>query len=565
MENLLLLAAACLSCCAGTASFFLKNKKHTYTILRWIWGAAAGCILIALGLMARYLLAGRFDIAYVYSHTDRGLETAYRISALWAGQEGSFLLFAAAYTIMGMPLLKFKTDTAMRAFGIYALTGFCLFIMCFISNPFLRMEVTPENGLGLAEALKDPWMVVHPPLVFIAYSAMAVLASLSAGLDKQSPGPETDRMRFWTLFSWIFLGLGIFTGSVWAYRALGWGGYWAWDPIENAALVPWLILCGYIHGKTGEKKFGRVLPFIAACFGTFLTRSGILKDVSSHAYTEGNQAVSALIIALIMVFVCCIIYMKVKARKDPAAHEVKTDRTSALFYLFAALIFLGTVAPLVLKINTSGVFYTVISILFALVFTAFLLYRDLNTLIRNNIWVMAINTALSACVVLLIRRVNILWILLFWFCVSPLSLWITDGFKSRDAKYYVYHIGMILLIAGAITSSALSYEAFALVRPGSAAVNIGGVSLEFSRLLGRDTVILSSVLQDAVIASAGSVVMPEGTLAIPYTVKPLISLFWTGGFSAILSPCLAAAANKISHAIKQCRGNIAREQARAGL
>jgi cytochrome c biogenesis factor len=155
--------------------------------------------------------------------------------------------------------------------------------------------------------------------------------------------------------------------------------------------------------------------------------------------------------------------------------------------------------------------------------------------------------------------------LLFWFCVSPLSLWITDGFKSRDAKYYVYHIGMILLIAGAITSSALSYEAFALVRPGSAAVNIGGVSLEFSRLLGRDTVILSSALQDAVIASADSVVMPDGTLAIPYTVKPLISLFWTGGFSAILSPCLAAAANKISRAIRRYRGNIAREQMRAEL
>jgi cytochrome c-type biogenesis protein CcmF len=546
MENSLLLAAACISFCAGTAAFLLKGKKHICALIRCLWAAASGCVLAALGLMAYYLLAGRFDIEYVYSHTEKSLGLAYRISALWSGQEGSFLLFAAAFAFTGMPLLKLKTDTAKRAFGIYAFTGFCLFMMCFISDPFSRMEVIPNNGLGIAEALRNPWMVVHPPLVFIAYSAMAVLAALSAGLSGQSSRQETDRVRFWILFSWIFLGLGIFTGSVWAYRALGWGGYWAWDPIENAALVPWLILCGYIHGKTGEKRFGCVLPFIAACFGTYLTRSGILKDASSHAYTEGNRIVSALIMALIAAFAGFAIYMKIRSRKEPVQPEAKRDRSALLFYPFAALIFLGTAAPLALRTGTPGAFFTVISVLFAVIFTAFLLYRDLNALIRKNIWVMAVNTLLSAGVVLLVRQVNVLWILLFWFCISPLSLWITDGFKSRRAKYYIYHAGMVLLIAGAITSSALSYEAFAVTRPGSAVLDIGGVAIGLPGLLGKGTLIISTVFQDKVIDCAGAFIMPDGTMAVPYTVKPLILLFWIGGFLAVLSPCLAAAAGKIS-------------------
>jgi cytochrome c-type biogenesis protein CcmF len=156
MENSLLLAAACISFCAGTAAFLLKGKKHICALIRCLWAAASGCVLAALGLMAYYLLAGRFDIEYVYSHTEKSLGLAYRISALWSGQEGSFLLFAAAFAFTGMPLLKLKTDTAKRAFGIYAFTGFCLFMMCFISDPFSRMEVIPNNGLGIAEALRNP-------------------------------------------------------------------------------------------------------------------------------------------------------------------------------------------------------------------------------------------------------------------------------------------------------------------------------------------------------------------------------------------------------------------------
>ena len=128
--------------------------------------------------------------------------------------------------------------------------------MCFISQPFAKMLVIPLDGLGLNGALKDPWMVVHPPLVFVSYSAMAILFAFSATLSHIKSSDEVkSKILYWLRVSWFFLGLGILTGSIWAYKALGWGGYWAWDPIENAALVPWLILCGYLHENDIQKKF----------------------------------------------------------------------------------------------------------------------------------------------------------------------------------------------------------------------------------------------------------------------------------------------------------------------
>ena len=196
--------------------------------------AAAGTLTGTLLLIVYYLSVCDFTYNYVAAHTELSLKTIYRISALWAGQEGSIMLWAAVTMIIRLFGLKDK-----KADMVYSIICICLLALAVASNPFAAGGGQLADGRGLNEALQDPWMVVHPPLVFISYSTMGML--FAKGFTKVE--------RSWLFASLFFLSLGIMTGSIWAYRELGWGGYWAWDPIENAALIPWLIMCALVHKR----------------------------------------------------------------------------------------------------------------------------------------------------------------------------------------------------------------------------------------------------------------------------------------------------------------------------
>lgn len=187
--------------------------------------------------------------------------------------------------------------------------------MCSISAPFAKMAAVPIDGLGLNAALQDPWMVVHPPLVFISYSVMAVLFSLFITMSKNSNPNNieaTCRILFWFRISWSFFEIGILSGSIWAYRDLGWGGYWAWDPIKNAALIPWLVICGYLHLKEYKNRLVCMVPFSIALFGVFLARSGILKDQSTHAYADENAIITWIIFFFILGVLLFLIFSKIR-------------------------------------------------------------------------------------------------------------------------------------------------------------------------------------------------------------------------------------------------------------
>lgn len=300
MEKIILLTAVCLcGCCV--ILFFLSVKYTLFRIYAFIlWSLSAVMIFSAAAIMIAYQVLSKFEYQYVYSHT--GLDTAviYKVSSLWSGQEGSFLTWALIMSVMSFFLLRIKGKDKYRAFGIYSIICFCIYMICFISRPFAKMSFIPADGMGLNEALKDPWMVVHPPLIFISYSAMAILFSLSANLSKKAVDDIVDRIRFWLRISWFFLGIGILSGSIWAYRTLGWGGYWSWDPIENAAFIPWLVICGYFHRNEYNKQSVCVVPFSIAAFGVFLARSGILKNRSMHAYTDGNLLITVIILCFII-------------------------------------------------------------------------------------------------------------------------------------------------------------------------------------------------------------------------------------------------------------------------
>ena len=554
MGNAFLLSAACLNGCAFVLCFILKPSRRSEIVLRAVWISVTLLLCACFGMLIYYLLGDCFEYRYVFGHSQIGQAVVYKISALWAGQEGSFLLWSVVLALMGFPLLLEKNKTTNCAFGIYGVICFCVIVMCCVSQPFAMQSKIPADGSGIAEALKDPWMVVHPPLVFVAYSAMAVLAAKSVAISDKQSQLQLDRINKLTRISWVVLGLGIFTGSIWAYRALGWGGYWAWDPIENAALVPWLVLCTALHRKNDISRTRCILPFAIACFGTFLARSGILKDSSAHAYADGNILISIILLALLLVAASLIIIKTIKSQKNNKKYNIKElngifkDKRrvfAAAVYAYAALIFIGTVIPLISKLNTSIEYYTAISIAFAMIYSVLLLAWDWEALKKKNLWMMVLSTLLVIGAVLKTGTDRLGYLLLLWICLMPLSLWIVSGFKTQSWRYYIPHIGMTLLILGVILSSGISGETFALIQPGGTSANIGGTVIALKDLLGKDVIIISTLAGDYIVQPSGAVALPDGSIAIPLIVKPMILAFWFGGFAVILSPLISAVIQKV--------------------
>ncbi|MGE4486009.1 MAG: cytochrome c biogenesis protein CcsA [Oscillospiraceae bacterium] len=542
MENGLLLFAAVLSGLCAVLSLIPAHSGRVKTVIRILWAASAAAVVSATVLMIVLQILCKFEYQYVCSHVSRDTELIYRVSALWSGQEGSFLLWALIMGVMGFFVPLAKGKRANKTFGIYSAISLCIYLMCFASGPFKKMDITPFDGLGLTEALKDPWMIIHPPLVFISYSAMAVLFSLSGTISGNNPNASSDRIIFWLRVSWLFLGFGILSGSIWAYRALGWGGYWAWDPIENAALVPWLVLCGYLHCKECNKYQMCIIPFLIACFGTFLARSGILKEQSAHAYSDGNAVVTGMIICYILGTALFLIFKKLRGRvkeKHAATAPLSDMRDMRkVFYIisgYAALIFAGTIAPLILNIEITTAYYTTASVIFVLTYSGMLLKMEHCRLKKRSIPMAVISTALVIAIMVISGSGKFGWLMLLWVCLMPVSLWVASGFP-RGWEFYLPHFGVTLLIVGAVASSALCGSALAVTAADSDHAVVAGVEIPLSELSEKDVLIKSLPAGDVIIRCSQISDLPRGGLLIPYETKPLIIFFWIGGFAVTASP-----------------------------
>lgn len=540
MENILLLIASILCALCAVLSFTRTSFRYGGKLKCLVWFMSTAIVVYDVGRMVSFLVSSRFEYKYVFSHSSSETELIYKISSLWSGQEGSFLLWALILVIMGLFMLRIQGKGVNQAFGIYALISSCILMMCFIIEPFAKTSIIPVDGLGLNEALKDPWMIVHPPLVFISYSAMGVLFSLSVTLSGNINEDVTDRILFWLRISWLFLGAGILSGSIWAYRALGWGGYWAWDPIENAAFVPWLVICAYLHERKHYKPYVCIVPFSIACFGVFLARSGILKDQSAHAYTDGNIIVTGIIFLIIF---GAVLYLSAAKIRKPNDKVVKRgfsiyDQRMITYsiYGYAALIFIGTIAPIVLHIDTPVSYYTAISIVFTLIYITLLLLWDLKALKSWNILMIVVSTILVIGVIILTRSVKLWWLLLLWLCLMPISLWFLCRFKTKGWRYYLSHLGVLLLVIGSIGSSALDKEVFTLVNPDSSSVVVSGIEIPTAELFEKEMLIKSLPTEDIVIQCSKIAILSHGGVLVPYVKKPLIILFWIGSILVIAQP-----------------------------
>lgn len=334
-------------------------------------GAAVGqWLFVALGFLALVVsfLVNDFSVMNVAEHSSRRLPLEYRITAAWGSHEGSFLLWTlllASWTVAVVLLGRaLPADLHARVIGIMGLLSFCfLAYLLFTSNPFMRLHPPPADGSDLNPLLQDPGMIIHPPLLYMGYVgfsvafAFAIAALLSGRLDTA----WARWVRPWTLVAWVFLTLGIMVGSWWAYYELGWGGWWFWDPSENAALMPWLAGTALVHSLAVSARRGALrvwtvflalAAFALSLVGTFLVRSGVLSSVHAFAL-DPLRGLFILIFLGILIGASLILFARragaVRSTADfgLVARETALLTGNVLLLVALAAVLLGTLYPLI--------------------------------------------------------------------------------------------------------------------------------------------------------------------------------------------------------------------------
>jgi len=360
---------------AGLTSLFLyvradRGRTDLIPLARSSYNAFATCIVAAAGVLMALLLQHRFDVSYVNAYSSRDLPLHFLISTFWAGQEGSFLLWCFWGGLIGLWVYRRAREQEAPVMIVYLATFLSIVAILCKQSPFkLLPPPVPEDGVGLNPLLQDPWMVIHPPVMFSGFASLSVPFAFAIGaLWKKRWDGWVVRVVPWALFTFLTLGTAILMGGYWAYKTLGWGGYWGWDPVENTSLVPWLCTAALVHGlflQRSQKRHRRVnlmlacLAFATILYGTFLTRSGILADFSVHSFVD--LGITGWLVAILLGFVLlslALLAWRWRSIPTTESEEPAVLSRSVLFILgiaaFCALSFvilLGTSAPLVTRVT----------------------------------------------------------------------------------------------------------------------------------------------------------------------------------------------------------------------
>ncbi len=341
----------------------LHEDRSSLVFARRGYAFFALSIVLAAAMLFLALYRRDFRIEYVYQYSGLELPLNYQLSAFWAGQKGSFLIWLLWAALLGLPLRRAAGRDEPTVMIVYILTALGLLFILVRENPFVMLPEAPPDGAGLNPLLQDSWMVIHPPVMFIGYAATAIpFAFAVAAMWRRDTSKWAARALPWTLGGFMVLGAAILMGGYWAYRTLGWGGYWGWDPVENASFIPWLIGIVLIHGlylERTRKRFRRMnlviacLIYLSVLYGTFLTRSGVLADFSVHSFVD--LGISGWLIALMAFFAGVSVYLLItrlpkvetEPNVDPALSRGSLLVMATIVVGLAALVItFGTSAPL---------------------------------------------------------------------------------------------------------------------------------------------------------------------------------------------------------------------------
>ena len=380
---------------------------------------------VAVFLASLILVAGAFtndfSIDYIRDHSNRALPLPYKFAVLWSGQEGSLLFWSLLLSGYGLVLrLRHKTDQRLFAYAsviIASVQVFFLLLLNFAARPFaMTGGAPPFEGRGLNPLLQYPEMVIHPPMLYLGYVGFTVPFAFALGaLAMKYPGDKWIHItRRWTMVTWGLLTLGIPLGAHWAYNVLGWGGYWGWDPVENASLMPWLTGTAFLHSVMMQEKRGMLktwnmwlifTTFMLSIFGTFLTRSGVVNSV--HAFAQSSIGTWFVAFLAIIFVACALLYWKNREHlKSEHQLESMISRESSflfnnwLFLLICFTVLWGTLFPVLSewvqghKVTVGPPFFNNVAVPFALLLLLLtavgplLAWRktSLESLKRNFLW-----------------------------------------------------------------------------------------------------------------------------------------------------------------------------------
>ncbi len=335
-----------------------------------------------------------FSITYILEHSNRALPIPYKFAALWSGQEGSLLLWAWLLGTYGFVLrLRHKTDVKLYAYAGTILSGvqvFFLSVLVFAAPPFSLLPGTLPgarflaDGNGLNPLLQYPEMVIHPPMLYLGYVGFSVPFAFALGaLMMRYPGEKWIKItRTWTMVTWLFLTCGIFLGMHWAYAVLGWGGYWGWDPVENASFMPWLTGTAFLHSVMMQERKGMMKSwnvwlifstFLLTLLGTLLTRAGLVSSV--HAFAQSSIGTWFVVFMCIVLAVCIFTYVLQRSHLK-TEHQLESLVSRESSFLFNNLMLLtacfvilwGTLFPVLSeyvegsKVTVGAPFYNAVAV-----------------------------------------------------------------------------------------------------------------------------------------------------------------------------------------------------------
>lgn len=503
-----------------------------------------------------------FSLAYVYDVSSRAMSSFLRVTALWGGQQGSVLFWAwlmAAF--VGVVLLrKWDRDRELMPYVIFVAmltTTFFVGLVLFITNPFTRLwyvpgatELTqslfqpvgampyfPDDGNGLNPLLRHFGMIGHPPTTYLGFTGFVIpfafaMAALITGQSRRDEWILTTRR--WTLFAWIFLSIGLILGGRWAYDVLGWGGFWGWDPIENAMLMPWLTGTAFLHSVMMTEKRGMmkkwnmaliILTYSLSLFGTFITRTGVISSVHAFSKTALGPAFFAFI-GLAFLGSLTILYLRWDTLKSDHSLESFISREAAfvlqnmLFLAVTFAVFWGTVFPLISELVTgtkitvgppyfqrvTGPLFFVLVLLMGIA-PLFAWRKQAARSLGKAIWIpfaasLAITTVWGS-----IHRMHPASIFGLWLVAFTLSTILAEFWKGVQARHatrgenvfaalfnligrnhrryggYIIHLGVILIAMGIIGDAYFKQETQGTISQGES-LSVGSYQFEFQKMLG---------------------------------------------------------------------------------
>ncbi len=464
-------------------------------------------VFLATFILAYQLIISNFDIDYVARYTSLETPVVYKISALWAGQSGSLLfwLFILSIYATVVILQNQRKHHGLMPWVIITLVivqMFFLVLTNYVTNPFKPTEADfiVANGNGLNPLLQNVTMAIHPPTLYLGFVGFTVPFSfgISALVNRDTSPLWIQSIRRWTLVAWLFLSMGIILGGWWAYRELGWGGYWAWDPVENASFMPWLTATAFVHSIIIQEKKDMlrvwnmvliILTFTLCIFGTFLTRSGVMSSV--HSFTASSLGpIFLAFVFFILVASFGLMYTRINDLRSTKRMESFTSRESGflfnnmVFVVMCFSVFWGTLFPVIseavrgTKITVGAPFFNQINIPIGLILLGLtgvgplLAWRRTGKkhLIRN--FTFPILTGLSSAIVLLIigyRDYVVISFSLGAFVTATITTEFVRGIRARNKKFkeslftalkmmvsknrsryggYVVHLGIVFMFIG---------------------------------------------------------------------------------------------------------------------